>query len=244
MKKIYLILCMMLTLFTITGCGKSEDATNTKLNEKALLTEATSFAESLATEENLVQLEQESVYANFAATYGEDIATSYKSFYDTTKELGDYKSISVMETSIEKDSANVELRLSYEKEEVILRCFFNQNSNLSSFSSEVYSTMGEKMLKALLNTVMGMGTVFVVLIFISFIIWLLKYVPKLLRLEKAKEQPPVKETVNIVEEEVVDDSELVAVITAAIMASLGDQAPADGLVVRSVRRVNKKWKDA
>ncbi len=35
----------------------------------------------------------------------------------------------------------------------------------------------------------------------------------------------------------VDDRELVAVITAAIYASMGTDAPADGLVVRSIRRV-------
>lgn len=42
--------------------------------------------------------------------------------------------------------------------------------------------------------------------------------------------------------ELVDDCELVAVITAAIYASMGENVPADGFVVRSIRRVNsKKW---
>lgn len=40
----------------------------------------------------------------------------------------------------------------------------------------------------------------------------------------------------------VDDSELVAVITAAIYASMGDEVPAGGFVVRSIHRTNhKKW---
>ena len=44
------------------------------------------------------------------------------------------------------------------------------------------------------------------------------------------------------DEEEVDDLELVAVITAAIAAS--ENTPADGLVVRSIRKVNKtnNWK--
>jgi p-aminobenzoyl-glutamate transporter AbgT len=47
------------------------------------------------------------------------------------------------------------------------------------------------------------------------------------------------------EEELVNDCELVAVITAAIMASLGDAAPADGFVVRSIKRANgKRWMNA
>lgn len=51
--------------------------------------------------------------------------------------------------------------------------------------------------------------------------------------------------VQIVEEELVDDGELVAVITAAIYASMGDAVPADGFVVRSIRKVNaKRWMNA
>lgn len=47
------------------------------------------------------------------------------------------------------------------------------------------------------------------------------------------------------EEELVSDCELVAVITAAIYASLGDAVPEGGLVVRSIRRSNSgKWKNA
>ena len=47
-------------------------------------------------------------------------------------------------------------------------------------------------------------------------------------------------------EELVDDGELVAVITAAIMASMtsnGEEVPADGLIVRSIKRSkSNKWK--
>lgn len=47
------------------------------------------------------------------------------------------------------------------------------------------------------------------------------------------------------EDELVNDCELVAVITAAIYASMGDAVPADGFVVRSIRKVNsKRWMNA
>lgn len=116
---------------------------------------------------------------------------------------------------------------------------------LSSMSC--WAVTGAEIQTALLNTVIGMGTVFIVLILISFIISLLKYIPKLLGVDKknakkdeapvaaAKEEPVVED-----DEDLVDDTELVAVITAAIMASMGDEAPADGLVVRSIRRANRK----
>lgn len=45
--------------------------------------------------------------------------------------------------------------------------------------------------------------------------------------------------------DLVNDYELVAVITAAIYASMGDSVPKDGFVVRSIRRVNSKnWMNA
>ncbi len=100
--------------------------------------------------------------------------------------------------------------------------------------------------EALLNTLMGMGTVFVVLIFMSFIISLMKYIPGLLdklsgagkkgTTEVIQSVDKVVASISTAEEELRDDSELVAVITAAIMASMGSEAPQGGLVVRNIRR--------
>jgi hypothetical protein len=42
------------------------------------------------------------------------------------------------------------------------------------------------------------------------------------------------------EEELSGNYELVAVITAAIYASLGDAVPADGFVVRSIRKTGRR----
>lgn len=48
------------------------------------------------------------------------------------------------------------------------------------------------------------------------------------------------------EVEINSDLELVAVITAAIYATMGDEVPNDGLIVRSIRKVNnnKRWINA
>lgn len=110
--------------------------------------------------------------------------------------------------------------------------------------------------QALLNTLMGMGTVFVVLIFISLLISLFVYIPSIERAwknrsskkQKQAEQEnrpapkrPIIEETSVEEEELVDDGELVAVITAAIMAASAETAvSADKLVVRSIRRVKRR----
>ena len=99
----------------------------------------------------------------------------------------------------------------------------------------------ESLTTALAHTVIGMGTVFMVLIIICAIIYLFKFIPKIQAMfegkkkeepAKAPEAPAVIETVP--EEEMTDDLELVAVITAAIAASMGTSS--DGFVVRSIRR--------
>ena len=96
---------------------------------------------------------------------------------------------------------------------------------------------GGGMKNAALNTVLGMGTVFIVLILISFIIsgfslFNSKDKPK-------KETAPVEVPTLAVEENLADDTELVAVIMAAISAYEGNTST-DGFVVRSIRRANRR----
>lgn len=121
---------------------------------------------------------------------------------------------------------------------------------------------------ALVNTIVGMGSVFVALIVISFLISRLKDIVSIVNffenrknnkarkkaakskrkqreenVEKPNETVVFKsnshENINDDYLSEVDDYELVAVITAAIMAYMGDDAPDDGLIVRSIRRVRR-----
>ncbi|MBE5948139.1 MAG: hypothetical protein E7261_03815 [Lachnospiraceae bacterium] len=109
---------------------------------------------------------------------------------------------------------------------------------------------------AFLNVAIGMITVFVVLILISFIISLFKYISVIqnkLADRKANKDLVASSTDTVLSQieekeevesvELTDDLELVAVITAAIAASMGTST--DGFVVRSIRRAGKsRWKNA
>ncbi|MCR5691374.1 MAG: OadG family protein [Eubacterium sp.] len=110
--------------------------------------------------------------------------------------------------------------------------------------------------QALINTGIGMGTVFCVLILISFIIYLLKFVPGLLGGNKNKAvkqtaakaptpaaanqaptQRPATQEAPVAQ---ADNNELIAVIAAAIAAQMTEEtgvavAP-DGLVIRSIKK--------
>jgi sodium pump decarboxylase gamma subunit len=114
---------------------------------------------------------------------------------------------------------------------------------LAATTDKVVTTIPE----ALLNTAIGMGTVFIVLILISFIIYLLKFVPGLLNSFKKEDDtpapavpkaPPVPRPApgSAVP---AKDTQLVAVITAAIEAAMeeeGTPVPPDGLIIRSIKK--------
>lgn len=103
--------------------------------------------------------------------------------------------------------------------------------------------------EALLNTVIGMGTVFVVLILISIIIFLLKYVPRLFEKKKIEQTetavkpaaPAKKEAPAVSQKPAADnDTQIVAVIMAAIASQMEEETgvpvAADGLVIRSIKK--------
>ena len=115
------------------------------------------------------------------------------------------------------------------------------------------TSLADTMTKAALNTVISMSVVFAVLVLIIFLISGFKIIPYL---EAKKKEQANKSVTNTFEnqieqreelegeqEELVDDTELVAVIAAAIAAYTGTST--DDFVVRSIKRsTTNKWKKA
>ena len=113
----------------------------------------------------------------------------------------------------------------------------------SSFSVAAEQGAGEvdnMLADAGVNTLLGMGMAFAVLILISLLISLF---PLISMIGQRKEAPapavrtpePAAPAIAEEEEELSDDEELVAVIAAAIAAYEGS-APVEGFQVRSIRR--------
>lgn len=176
------------------------------------------------------------------------------SFMNTAKEIGAIVEVKVDEATAKIDGSQIVVSLPVKclagdaTAEVILSN--DQFMVLESASLTRNFTMKEKMSKAGLNTAIGIGTVFVVLILISLLISLLGLIPKIQKAmadSKAKKDAAknaavkgIDNAVNqIIENETAesftDDTELVAVIAAAIAAYEG-AGSTDGYVVRSIRR--------
>ena len=153
-------------------------------------------------------------------------------------ECGEYVSHGDYEIEVKTKEIVVSTLAEYEEREAIIAFTFDDDMSMESMDVSAKYSTGEILTKAGLNTVLGMGTVFAVLIFLAFLISLMKYIPviqeKFSKKEKAQVQEVKPAAVETVVVEETDDLELIAVITAAIAAQEGTST--DGFVVRSIRR--------
>lgn len=257
-KKISILGLVLILIFSLAGCGSSEEEVTYDQADLEYYADAIIQEFSNMTEEDMDNLktmpEYELNYRLMMSQYpisSEDFLTMMDAWTAGQTECGDYVEIGdyTMETS--KDSATLTVTFKGEEKSGEMVFTFDENMNMDSLTVNADYSTGEILKKAGLNTILGMGTVFVVLIFISFIISLFKYIPAIQEKfsKKGKAQasaaapaaPAPKAAPAAVPEAAADDSELIAVIAAAIAASEGTST--DGFVVRSIkRRKTNKWR--
>lgn len=175
-----------------------------------------------------------------------DFKSMIESWQAAKEDCGTYEGHGDYEVSASAKEITLSTQAQYDKKDATITIVFDEKLNMTSMTVDADYSTGEILEKAGLNTILGMGTVFVVLIFISFIISLFKYIPALEAKLTGKKKKVSKEAETApaqVVESVVDaggDLELIAVISAAIAASEGTST--DGFIVRSVkRRTSNKW---
>ncbi len=122
-----------------------------------------------------------------------------------------------------------------------------QSGLLSRAALLANESLSDRLKSSTINMIIGLSIVFAVLILISLIIYSFKILPHLLNKREEKHENSDSTIDHVVsyiveqeEEELKDDGELVAVITAAIYASMQENVPIDGFVVRSIRKVNSR----
>lgn len=255
MKKLLLVLGMIACVLGLTACGseEKEPAAMRMVPKEQVIALAEREIQQLSgftlievTEEDLELTDD--MYA--AAIRGwksaqDDMGT----FQEITGHEIEYDNMTVTDTvSVHGSVRDAKVEIIWEIDKK------NGTIEATSIATNVEYSFGELMTTAALNTVIGMGTVFTVLILISIIISAFVYIPKIQAAfsKKGKQPEEKKEAPTAVaaapvaaeEEDLTDDLELVAVIAAAIAASEG-AASTDGFVVRSIRRANtNKWQRA
>jgi Na+-transporting methylmalonyl-CoA/oxaloacetate decarboxylase gamma subunit len=246
-KKLVLLLCVLSCLILATGCSLTRE--NKNLKESTLKkTAQTRVEEWFNTDYQAIvdQVEQQggieiykeqysrTDYENLKATFNE-----YKSFTKMKEKYGAFKKIEKKDYSLASSSASVSIRVLTDKNKrIVFTASYDKYGTETDFKVEEYQSIGSIMGRAGLNTVMSMAIVFAVLIAISLLISCFKFIGAAQNKQAQQESTAVAAPVAapvVVEENLADDLELVAVITAAIAAA-GENESADGLVVRSIVR--------
>jgi len=266
MKKFLALICMITCLLGLTACGSEEVYTEYQqqkidfaktVAEGKCFTVLTAYANEEAIEalsENTpTELEYMILDKHQLNVDGKALISALNSFHSGLETIGEVNGTGEVTVKVDDKEIIVEIEVDGTKKDAIAQIIVSNDMfmRLQSAALNPTASMGELMQKAALNTLIGMGTVFVVLILISLIIACFGFIPKIqanMAAKKAAKAAAVDTTgvdnavAQIVEAEntasaanLTDDLELVAVIAAAIAASEG-AASTDGFVVRSIRR--------
>ena len=259
MKKISILLCFVICLLGLSACSPEvpvDPNTAATLESMAASIIEGAFA-PLDTEQAAQLTDMGAEYLEFVfenamgmQVNGNGMVSGFNSWQKGIAEIGAYKEITgySVKYNSKGDGFIVDADISCENGTAVLELTVKDDLNrtVESAAFNVNRTFGQKMKTAALNTLLGMGTVFVILIIIMIVISCFNYIPKIQAMFRKEAPAPqvvaqVKETpVEEVSEEPAGDEELIAVISAAIAAyeGSGTSQTSGGYVVRSIRRRN------
>ena len=235
MKKLLVILGMITCMACLTACGE-EEAPSGPISDEQALQIGTTIVDQMNTIVSQGAIEQ---YVDQPALYN-----GFLGWQSALKDIGTYEGVSTGSVSFGDEEVIIEVEVLGSSHNANVEIVLDDAlATYIGITTNVHYSTGEIMAKAGMNTVIGMGTVFVVLILISLIISCFTFISKFEKRQKKQEAPAPAAAAPVVEqtvakEELSDDTELVAVIAAAIAAYEG-AASTDGFVVRSIRRVNR-----
>lgn len=264
-KKLWLVFFLCCAIFitgsTYIGMGNalvSNAASNNKLSKEDEQ-QLKSILDANIEQWNTIDFDMfiENQEQELISSGNEDLLETIKGWKVLRNEVGEFVSIGE-NTTLEENGNNfiLSVPVKYTNDSILAKVVYDTSTGMVDFEVErlttTQSSLSDTLEKAGLNTLMGITIVILSLFLISLVIGLFQYIPKIIDgfqkkatssvAEEKVEQKPVVLEESVIEEDLTDDLELVAVITAAISASMGTEVPADGLVVRSIRkRKNNKW---
>ena len=246
MKKFVSICAVISCVFALTACGGTEANTLSGTPVDASMESSiVSYGENLVAEmDSIVRSGAADQYSS-DAVFGPALST-YENSIDDIGEIQGYDNEQAVLTDDGDYMINIGIDGSEHDADVVITV--SAEGTPSNVATNVRYSFAELMEQAALNTILGMGTTFIILILLAVIISCFTFIGKGQENKKKKEavikeaQAPAEEPAAAVETAapVSDDGELIAVIAAAIAASEG-QTTTDGFVVRSIRKSRRKF---
>lgn len=243
-KKLMAVLLAIVCMASLAACGSKVEVSPV---DEATQSYLVGQMESLLSTLGGMSAEELKMYEEVDDTFTVAAVTNFEGVME---ELGAYKGIESTEIEVDEKEYTVTSLVQYEQRAAIVTLtleFKSQSFTPMSITFDAKYSMGETLQRAGLNTLMGVGIVFCVLLFLCFLISLFKYVSKLSGEDKKEQKkapaPAAPVVTAAAPAEETDDLELVAVIAAAIAAA--ENTSTDSFVVRSIKKVNKsKWRNA
>ena len=243
MKKLLVVLGMIACMAGLVACGE-EKAYDGPVTEEQAIEIGTTIVENMDMIVSTGLIEQ---YADQPVLYN-----GFLGWQSALEDIGTFEGMNGGTVESKEDEIVININVLGSAHDATVEIILDDElTSYIGITTNIHYSTGEIMMKAFMNTVIGMGTVFVVLILISLIISTFTLISKIEERQKKKAESsapapaadPVVEQI-AAKEELSDDTELVAVIAAAIAAYEG-AASTDGFVVRSIRKSNKtKWQNA
>lgn len=236
-KKLALILSLCFILLTLGACGTDpKDIDYNGLSYNQLQDYSANLISSLT---GYSSSDLDSLLSD--SSLDEKTSNMVQKWKETVADIGDYQGTGEFSVDKSGNTLTTDQILHFEKRDVDFQVVINYTDmSITGYSVEPVYSLGEKMEKAGMNTVISMCVVFAVLILISLIIYAFRIFPYLEKKKQEKSEPSVAKDPVVTqieqkeEQQMADDNELVAVIAAAIAASTGTST--SDFVVRSINR--------
>ena len=229
------LLAICVFAISVTACGPQKTATQVEAEAVAAIREENIASIQDYTEKQFAAILSQVSYENYAAykeqgqvfisrTFDNDFGARWKAFVDAHGQTITY------------DETSTPVK-----------------TTIADYSDDTNQTMSQRLSAAGANTIIGIATVFAVLILLSLIIYCFKFVNLAVAPPAKKETAPAapkapakapaaKAAVAAAPaKDPMSDPALIAVIAAAIAAA--EDKPVEGFVVRSIKRVKtNKWR--
>ena len=267
-----------LCLLTLSGCTAEPKAADQAVTDICVAQTDAVFQEVFSNNTEKGIAEKVSLYQ---AQKDENYANLYQAWQNALPDLGNYSGIKETKVYETEDSTSYlkfyacEITYGFQKRDLKTKVIFDgvsvssddssvkaEDLKAASISMEPVFSYTEKIQKALMNTLLGMGTVFLVLIIISLVIGCFGFGRKIAdnriaaknaaiqakAKEKAEKKQEGTKSASAPDPEIADsedltEEEIVAVISAAIAAYEAENADngyTGGLYVKSIRRVGRR----
>ena len=250
LKTIPVFVCILALCAMLTACGGS--AKSAPDPDAVELTQEQEQQWYDSAEQFILSMD-EAVETGTSVMSAEDpvYGPALDSWENARKDIGEILSIEGSSAVFTKTDGTVRMLVdgsSHDAEVVFSVEMGDSYSNITGITTNVIYSFGELMQQAGMNTLLGMGTTFAVLILLSLIIALFGRLiggagarkTKPSAAAEASDKAAASDSAVQDDTDYADDAALVAVI-AAVVAAYEGKASADGFVVRSIRKSRRRF---